>query len=708
MYPKSEGHEDGRGERNTAVQWKEHTATEFCARGLSNQSTVLVAGTPRGGSLVGMGAATIAQGLSGQFAESLFQCRRFPTRTVSVGGVAVGGTNPIRLQSMTIADTMDTAAVVQEAIELFQAGAEIVRVTAPSKRDAENIGRIRAALNSRGYSFPLCADIHFAPQAAMVAVEHAEKVRINPGNFADSKRFKIREYTEAQYQEELDRIHDVFSPLVLRAKELGRAMRIGANHGSLSDRILNRHGDTPSGMVESALEFIRVAEVYDYHDIIVSMKASNPVVMVQAYRLLVERFRQEGMSYPLHLGVTEAGDGRDARIKSAVGIGSLLEDGIGDTIRVSLTEDSVHELLPARQIALRAQRGPECLQSDATIDAEYLRQVPAYSFARRNANGIRAPLLSGTGEGDRKDTGEAGSEQLPAPIRLAVQIKTDLRTAAEQKEKLDRLSRMGVDLALSPVGLAGALLEEQIPVGHAASSKGAAFCLVVADGDFGRPAFLAELEDTVRSIAEVAPAGAVLSLKKEAYAYARPPGTDLTHLYRLLFTIVRRLAQPDRFPILARIWCATEDEALYAAALHGGGLLLDGIVDGILVEVDELDEDSCARLGLDVLQSVRLRMSRAEFISCPSCGRTLFDLQETTARIKARTGHLKGVKIAIMGCIVNGPGEMADADFGYVGAGPGQVHLYREKDLIQPNVPHDRADEELVRLIKQHGMWQDP
>ena len=676
---------------------------------MSNQSVVLVARRAANDDSVIMGAATTTKELSGQYSEALFECRRFPTREVLVGDVGVGGSNPVRLQSMTISDTMNTKAVVAEAIGLFEAGAEIVRVTAPSKQDAQNIGLIQAGIRARGYHFPLCADIHFAPQAAMVALEHAEKVRINPGNFADSKRFRAREYTEAQYQEELDRIHDVFKPLVLRAKELGRCLRIGANHGSLSDRILNRYGDTPAGMVESALEFIRVAEWYTYHDIVVSMKASNPVVMVQAYRMLVERFRQENMSYPLHLGVTEAGDGRDARIKSSVGIGSLLEDGIGDTIRVSLTEDSVHELVPAREIALRAARAGSAMRITREVELEYLRHVTPYAFARRNSLGIQthavARVLDENTDGNSR--ARMDSEPRPAPVRLAVRHRPSAEGSVPDPLLVRKLQSQGVDLILTETNQPGMLTEVDVRVGERIKQGAQAFCVVVEQTD-PEGDFVVLLEETLRTLAESSPDGAILSLRSAAYSYREPQGTDLTHLYRLLFTLVHRLPDPERFPLLARICCQSEDEAVYAAALHGGGLLLDGLVDGILVDVHQLDEQGCARLGLDVLQSVRLRMSRAEFISCPSCGRTLFDLQETTARIKARTGHLKGVKIAVMGCIVNGPGEMADADFGYVGAGPGRVHLYREKDLVKPNVASEKADEELVALIRAHGMWQEP
>ncbi len=648
-----------------------------------------------------MSPATLASAAVGRYTTSAFRSERFPTREVKVGDVGVGGSNPIRLQSMTIADTMNTQAVVEEAIALFQAGAEIVRVTAPSKQDAQNIQNIRAGIRGRGFSFPLCADIHFAPQAALIAVEHAEKVRINPGNFADSKRFKTREYTDREYEEELERIHDVFRPLVLRAAELGRAMRIGANHGSLSDRILNRYGDTPAGMVESALEFIRIARQYNYHDIIVSMKASNPVVMVQAYRLLVECFRNEGMNYPLHLGVTEAGNGRDARIKSSVGIGSLLEDGIGDTIRVSLTEDSVHELPPARMIARRAVRSGPGFEAPEELERLYTSLVNPYEFARRGARGIELP-----------DVGGSPEPRKAAPVRLAVSVQEASATGTLVDGRLEgvasELRALGTDLILARGDVPRTVRDHVVPVGETVEEAAAVYHIEVDPNAWTSAELLSQIDRTLDSIGRQCRTGAILSIGWTSSVYVKPLKTDVTHLYRLLFSCLRRRSGADLFPLLARISCATEEEALYAGGLHGGGLLLDGIADGILIEVEALAEAECARIGLDILQSVRLRMSKAEFISCPSCGRTLFDLQETTARIKARTGHLKGVKIAVMGCIVNGPGEMADADFGYVGAGPGHVHLYREKELVKPNVPSALADLELENLIREHGMWVEP
>ena len=691
-----------------------------------------------------------------------------------VGDVGVGGKNPIRVQSMTISDTMDTLATVNEAIALYEAGCEIVRITAPGKKDAENLGLIKAGLSERGYSFPLVADIHFAPAAAMIAVEHADKVRINPGNFVDRKKFKVVEYTDEAYQEELERVHETFKPLVLRAKELGRSMRIGSNHGSLSDRIMNRFGDTPEGMVESAIEFIEVARLYDYHDIIVSMKASNPTVMVQAYRMLVERFRQMDMDYPLHLGVTEAGDGKDGRIKSTIGIASLLEDGIGDTIRVSLTEDSIHELPVARRIAERYNRrlaGENSTNGNFVYpeyNKSYFSFLSPYEQKRTTPSGWRGGVL-------------------PAPKNKAARVallsvldtfdSTDLSAdLAEQSAELKQLAEKGCDAFLLKAGalsnrdfaqsnlkklenFSRELAGQNIKAALYAHFEGSGS---VAPSDFRLPAgfrgvsldlqasefdpeatgellvklklnsseilinfilpenratdtnFDKSIIDSFDALAARIPGGFTTSLAFQAgeFATMRTPA-DLVGYYRLLACHIHRAERQEEFPILIQGQFRDKTDALYGAALQAGSLLLDGIGDGL--RIDYNDKNGAAgnalerlELGLDILQSCRLRMVRTEFISCPSCGRTLFDLQDTTARIKARTGHLKGVKIAIMGCIVNGPGEMADADFGYVGAGPGKVHLYREKEIIKANVNSEVADDELVALIKEHDMWRDP
>lgn len=713
-----------------------------------------------------------------------FFYRRQPTREVLVGQVGVGGTNPIRLQSMTIADTMDTTATVREAIQLYEAGSEIVRITAPGPKDAENLGQIKAALLDRGYDFPLVADIHFSPKAALIAVEHVEKVRINPGNFADKKKFKIIEYSDAAYEDELGRVRETFRPLLLRAKELGRAMRIGTNHGSLSDRIMNRFGDTPLGMVESALEFIRFAREEDYHSMVVSMKASNPQVMVQAYRLLAERFELEGFDYPLHLGVTEAGDGPDGRIKSAVGIGSLLNDGLGDTIRVSLTEDAVHELPAARRIAapyqmdgsvttsaLAAKANLSERQKSGNLAQRFREAVNPYVYTRFLSEAVAAggcftgskhqhriwlPLAPTPGETPadfaaraaeyRRQGADAGvlalaadaparNAQLAAGQSAGLPLFFDLSAPVGIAPTADpatldavfahpRLAGTIVALDLSAsadatestVQLIHALLERsRSNAGETPPAVGLKLRRSTRDGEPDTPREL--LAGLANRLAEILPAQ-ILNDPLLWFSIDFP--ADPTRAARALAVALRDLKQQRELPPVALYTNAQVniEDALYHAAIHSGGLLLDGIGDALWIAPPLSDDapsgcspetsEALLKLSLDLLQGVRLRLSRTEFISCPSCGRTLFDLQTTTARIKARTGHLKGVKIAVMGCIVNGPGEMADADFGYVGAGPGQIHLYKGKEIVKANLPSAVADEELVNLLKANDVWREP
>ena len=709
---------------------------------------------------------------------SPFEYQRFRSREVRVGNVRVGGDNPIRLQSMTISDTMDTEATVREAIQLFEAGSEIVRITAPGPKDAENLRNIKEILLARGYDFPLVADIHFSPKAALIAVEYVEKVRINPGNFADKKKFKTIQYSDTEYEDELARVRETFRPLVLRAKELGRAMRIGTNHGSLSDRVMNRFGDTPLGMVESALEFIRFAREEDFHDIIVSMKASNPQVMVQAYRLLIERFYLEGYDYPLHLGVTEAGDGQDGRIKSAVGIGSLLDDGIGDTIRVSLTEDAVYEIpaarriaapynRPADEIAAPARLAPAC---ESRLSTLYPETVNPYMYSRFLSEAVQAGEVY---------LGSKHQHRIVLPVALAAG-----ESPAQFATRLVDYRTRGADAVqmIANVPVAG-LLETANALAAAAGSPGvifdfgdvsrlnptddAQFAALIAHPatagiaitlDFMQTspertnaATRAQLEPRIQTILveilrqlDAAPSPRALFvhfklatldhlasietwLKTSAWA-ADPrlvfsiecEGTT-TKAYRALIAVLTGLERSGTrslSPVLLRPTAQVDVEnTLYDAAVHAGGLFLDGIGDALQLSLPTGDESNVSEadvseallgLSLDLLQGVRLRLSKTEFISCPSCGRTLFDLQTTTARIKAKTGHLKGVKIAVMGCIVNGPGEMADAEFGYVGAAPGNIHLYKGKEIVKPNIPSNIADEELVNLLKESGVWRDP
>jgi (E)-4-hydroxy-3-methylbut-2-enyl-diphosphate synthase len=535
------------------------------------------------------------------YCTSRFAYARRTSREVAIGNVIVGGGQPIRVQSMTTTRTQDIEGTLAQTIRLVDAGCEIVRITAPTVNDARAIGEIKRLLNARGISVPLVADIHFSPAAAMEAAEHVDKVRINPGNFADQKFFRVREYTDEDYAAELERIEERFTPLVRKCQDRGVAMRIGSNHGSLSDRIMNRYGDTPAGMVESALEFVRIARKHDYHDIVLSMKASNPKIMIQAYRLLVARIDEEGLDpYPLHLGVTEAGLGEDGRIKSAVGIGALLDDGLGDTIRVSLTEEPEAEVPVAQRLVAPYNAG----LPGSRVFAAVRELTDPYSYARRRSRCV-----------------DVGS-------------------------------------------------------------------LAVGDGN---------------TIAVLDPAepGAVVA-DFAALASVRAPWYDAVRAYRLL------AAQSTDAPLHLQVAVDGDElEILLHSATVLGSLLCDGLGDSVGLSAPMADEDR-SRLLLGILQAAGARITRTEFVSCPSCGRTLFDLQTTTERVATRTRHLKGVKIAIMGCVVNGPGEMADADFGYVGGSPGRVNLYVGKEVVEKGVPEAEADERLIALIRSHGKWQDP
>ena len=571
-----------------------------------------------------------------------FYQQRRPTREVMVGNVGIGGGNPVRVQSMITCDTMDTAACVRETMVLADAGCEIVRITAPTVKDARNLEAIRKELRAKGCNVPLVADIHFKPEAAMEAAKWVEKVRINPGNYADSKKFAVREYTDDEYAAEIGRIREKFAPLVEYCKEHGVALRIGTNHGSLSDRIMNRYGDTPLGMVESALEFARIARELGFHDFVFSMKASNPKIMIEAYRLLVSRLEAEGpdWNYPIHLGVTEAGDGEDGRIKSAVGIGSLLADGIGDTIRVSLTEDSVHEIPVARELAdLFAGNCEGGVCGDGV-------SFDPFAYARRSSTRI---VLNGV---------PLGGDEVPRVAvtrRLHDDVARDVRGLGDYQPEL---------------------VYEDLPV------------------------FEMDPRDEV--------AVAAINARPDACLVTVKDGTTLPVIaaFRLLASRV-----DPRHPVLLK---DTLDPApapavpavrkLLAASARLGSLLCDGIGDAVLVRT-ETDARQALRLAYNILQAVAARIFKTDYVACPSCGRTLFNLQETTARIKAATSHLKGVKIAIMGCIVNGPGEMADADFGYVGGAPGKVNLYVGKQPVKFNIPEVEAVDRLVDLIKEHGRW---
>ena len=580
------------------------------------------------------------------YVADLFSYCRRPSREVMVGNLGFGGSHPIRVQSMITSDTMDTVACVEQTLRLVEAGCEMVRITAPTVKDAANLDNIRAALDAAGCHVPLVADIHFKPEAALEAVRWVEKVRINPGNFADSKKFSVRDYSDAEYAAELDRIRERFTPLVKLCQERGVAMRIGTNHGSLSDRIMNRFGDSPRGMVESALEFARIARDLDYHRFVFSMKASNPKVMIAAYRLLVERLDQEGpdWNYPIHLGVTEAGDGEDGRIKSAIGIGSLLSDGIGDTIRVSLTEDSHHEIPVARALIAPFRNRP--------AEASPVEGVgPAwdpFDYSRRSSERIELRGISGS-------VALGGGEL----VRVAVPLRVDEAVAHKRAGLGDYQPE---------------LIHEDLP-------------LVEVDP-------LSEEEtDAVNAVTEPR-----LVTVRDGVALSPIAA------FRLLACRV-----DPRHPILIKDTLSPSGEGefpdhLLSSATVLGSLLCDGIGDAILLRNEEAPGQSL-RLAYNILQAGGVRIFKTDYVACPSCGRTLFNLQETTGRIKAATGHLKGVRIAIMGCIVNGPGEMADADFGYVGGAPGKVNLYVGKQAVKFNIPEAEAVGRLVDLIKEHGRW---
>jgi (E)-4-hydroxy-3-methylbut-2-enyl-diphosphate synthase len=670
---------------------------------------------------------------------------------VRVGEVGVGGANPIRIQSMTTTDTLDAKATADQAERLAAAGCEIVRITAPSLREAENLAAIRRELDRRGVRAPLVADIHFTPNAALLAAEHVEKVRINPGNYADKKRFEVREYSDAQYREELVRVAERFRPLARRLKELGRALRIGTNHGSLSDRILNRYGDTPAGMVESALEFLDVCEDEGFRDVVFSMKASNPQVAIQAYRLLVARLEERrpgAPSYPIHLGVTEAGDGEDGRTKSAIGIGALLEDGIGDTIRVSLTEDPVREVPVARAMASRyearfaklaAPGAPGAAASPARL-AEAPFTADPFSHERRATRALHRRGVTLGGEHPVRveldlgpvPAGAAGAaHDLAAGLARAGELAcegllVDVAGPEEVPLAYAFASALAAAGVAAPLAVRAPLAGDPPPFGSAVGAE-AGFARLVARVDECAPraGALAAFAHAAREqgaalewnfhlpVSELAPAlDAALAAADAARAtelLVSAEGSLPVHAARLLAARLTDRGRGD-VPIALRhrgdVFLA-EETALLCAATDLGAPLCDGIGDLVSLGGFGAPERALA-LAYRILQGARLRTSWTEFISCPSCGRTLFDLEETTARIKARTAHLRGVKIAIMGCIVNGPGEMADADFGYVGSGQGRVNLYVGKTCVVRNVPEAEAPERLVALIRERGAWVEP
>ena len=638
--------------------------------------------------------------LDKKYCNSLTEYSRFETREVHIGDIPMGGNNPIRIQSMTTTDTMDTMATVEQTLRMVEAGCEYVRITAPSKKEAENLANIKAELQKRGCTVPLVADIHFTPNAAEIAARIVEKVRVNPGNYADKKKFEEIQYTDETYQAQLDRVEQRFTPLVKICKEHGTAMRIGTNHGSLSDRILSRYGDTPLGMVESAMEFLRICRANDYHNIVLSMKASNTQVMVQAYRLLVNKMIEERMNYPLHLGVTEAGEGEDGRIKSAVGIGSLLEDGLGDTVRVSLTEEPEFEVPIAQKLVDRYSNR----KNHETIQNIEENPINPYQYSRRDTNEVL----------------NIGNDQVPVVV-------ADFST----KKEISAASLFGVGYAYS------------VPLDKWNLQEMACDYLFIGNNtiDFEIPGTLGIIQNlkawlsnpqkerhfpfyNVNQYLEMGPSQAKMNVVYTCFSDLSeelinqlnqdPAAVLMIDTYnkhglaeqrRIFIKLLNNNCQTP--VILGRAYGGLDVETLQLqSATDMGGLLLDGLGDGIFIAAENCGSDQAInQTGFGILQAARCRTSKTEYISCPSCGRTLFDLQETTAKIRKETDHLKGLKIGIMGCIVNGPGEMADADYGYVGTGTDKISLYKKQEVVKRNVPAAEAVEELISLIKANGDW---
>jgi (E)-4-hydroxy-3-methylbut-2-enyl-diphosphate synthase len=646
--------------------------------------------------------------LAGGYCNSLTTYSRYLTREVNIGDIALGGHNPIRIQSMTTTDTMDTLGTVEQTIRMVESGCEYVRITAPSIKEAENLANIKKELRFRGYNVPLIADIHFTPNAAEMAARIVEKVRVNPGNYADKKKFENIEYTQDAYNAELSRIYKKFIPLVKICKEYGTAMRIGTNHGSLSDRIMSHYGDTPRGMVESAMEFIRMCEDQNYYNLVISMKASNTQVMVQAYRLLVETMAKEGMNYPLHLGVTEAGDGEDGRIKSAVGIGTLLEDGLGDTIRVSLTEDPEFEAPVAKALAdrysLRSQKAEVgSLESVGTSSINHTSSIKTYSPYEYNRR-ITIPVQHIGGHHHPVVMIDVSKENLKDPYFLSA-------VGYNYSAGLDKynLADQACDLAY----LGDNLPSFSFP-GNLKQVYNYHTWLKLKDQRNCHPLFTleefskADRKDEFLNFVEV-----------DASQLTSLIVSELTNVVLILKTSAAHgMAEQRAFfvglqekniqipVIIKRTYESLEaDNLMLYAATDLGALLTDGFGDGVWIDAKGQNLALINSTSFGILQATRTRISKTEYISCPSCGRTLFDLQETTQLIRSRTDHLKGIKIGIMGCIVNGPGEMADADYGYVGTGPDKITLYRGKELVKKNVTTAYALDELIDIIKGDGNW---
>ena len=640
------------------------------------------------------------------YCDSLTEYKRFLTREVKCGDIGIGGNNPIRLQSMTTTDTMDTKATVDQSIRMMEAGCELVRITAPSINEAKNLEVIKKELVAAGYNTPLVADIHFTPNAAEYAARVIEKVRVNPGNYADKKKFEEIEYTDSAYEAEIERIRQRFTPLVKICKEYGTAMRIGTNHGSLSDRILSRYGDTPLGMVESAFEFLRICEDLNYYNIVISMKASNTHVMVQAYRLLVQKMIETNRNYPLHLGVTEAGDGEDGRIKSAVGIGALLEDGLGDTVRVSLTEDPEFEIPVAKALVDRYTNryNHEKIESIKTDNGKILLPYDPYDYERRESIAV----------------GNIGGHNVPRVIadyneRENITAASLFAVGYNYSVPLDKWNIN--DAACDYIFAGNHTVDFEIPgtLGIIYNSETwkkienptrqyPLFCgeeFFTSDKIHPELNFISVTKDVLSQdfISRIKKKSTVVLILDTFNDHAMP------ELRRLFIT----LAEHDlKLPVIIKrnFKNISEQDFQLGASAEVGALFLDGLGDGVwLKQVNCTSPQIANSTAFGILQATRTRISKTEYISCPSCGRTLFDLQETTQKIRSVTDHLKGIKIGIMGCIVNGPGEMADADYGYVGVGVGKISLYKGKEVVKKNVPTENAVDELIDLIKEHGDW---
>ena len=630
--------------------------------------------------------------------ENLSNYTRFKTIEVKVGPIAIGGKNPIHIQSMTTANTMNTSATVDESIRMIDAGCKLVRITAPSKKDAENLANIKNELRLKGYKTPLVADIHYTPNAAEIAAKIVEKVRINPGNYADKKKFEEIDYTDESYNNELLRIEEKFTPLVQICKQNNTSMRIGTNHGSLSDRILSRYGDTPKGMVESALEFIRICRKHDYHNIVISMKASNTRVMVHAYRLLVNEMIKEGMKYPLHLGVTEAGEGEDGRIKSAVGIGTLLSEGIGDTIRVSLTEAPEYEMPVAQKILdhFKNIHNHKKIAETKQHQIDYFQYKKRKTFQVENIGNKNVPIVI-SDLSNRKKITQASFFSLG--YRYSVPL--DKWHISEMASDFIYIGENEINFEIP--GTLRIISNYSSWMKH---KKGfPIFNLKEYEKikDFSETLNFLKIYDH-----EITPSLIdILKNNKSLVIFLESENINCIAAMRKFFfeQIEKKIKNPI---IISRKYEFNDDEQLQiSASIDIGSLLIDGLGDGICISSNNCSNKMLNSISFGILQASRTRISKTEYISCPSCGRTLFDLQETTAKIRKVTDHLKGVKIGIMGCIVNGPGEMADADYGYVGTGPGKITLYKEKTVVKKNVPESEAVDALIDLIKENGDWVD-